>query len=149
LHVDQTRWLAHADSTLWGVGLFCVVGLAIAIGTARLGVWPVLLFLSLELVVFAVAFYVLQRRTRFYDLLVSMGHQLKSTQRNSVSKKHRRLRCYWAQARLTGSHLWHPGWLGLGSYGQYIEKDAALTEDDRVETAGQLGWLLARSPLAT
>jgi len=62
-------------------GLFALVAVGIGTYMVMLGAWPVLPFLGLELALLAIAFVMLQKRARFFDLLVSEGDEVCVTKR--------------------------------------------------------------------
>lgn len=123
-------------------GAFLVVAFGIGVYMVMLGAWPVLPFLGLELGLLAVAFFVVQKRARFFDLLESEGDELRLRQRNQKGDKEQRFHRYWAQVRVADGPYWYPSKLLVGSHGEFTEIGAALTEEDRLKTAKQLRGLL-------
>ncbi len=120
------------------VGLFGVVGVAIATYMVILGAWPVLPFVGLELAFVAAVFVFLQKRTEFYDLIESDGDSIKLILRDREGEKRRTLQRYWAQVKVITKHKWYPSQLLLGSHGEFDEIGKFLTEEDRLLLADKL-----------
>ena len=117
---------------------FAFVAALIGAYMLTLGAWPVLPFLGLEIAVVAVAFLILQRRARFYDLVEAKGDDVCLSQRGRHGEKSGKLNRYWTQVRLAAGGHWYPSRLLVGSHGNYMEIGAALTEEDRIKTAKAL-----------
>lgn len=117
---------------------FAFVAALIGAYMLTLGAWPVLPFLGLEIAVVAVAFLILQRRARFYDLVEAKGDHVCLSQRGRHGQKSGKLNRYWTQVRLAAGGHWYPSRLLVGSHGNYMEIGAALTEEDRIKTAKAL-----------
>ncbi|MEK9942127.1 MAG: DUF2244 domain-containing protein [Gammaproteobacteria bacterium] len=123
-------------------GLFALVAVGIGTYMVMLGAWPVLPFLGLELALLAIAFVMLQKRARFFDLLVSEGDEVCVTKRDGEGDRKQRFHRYWMQVRVASGPYWYPSKLLVGSHGQFTEIGAELTEEDRLKTATQLRGLL-------
>ena len=123
-------------------GLFALVAVGIGTYMVMLGAWPVLPFLGLELALLAMAFVMLQKRARFFDLLVSEGDEVCVTKRDGKGDRKQRFHRYWMQVRVASGPHWYPSKLLVGSHGQFTEIGAELTEEDRLKTATQLRGLL-------
>jgi len=123
-------------------GLFALVAVGIGAYMVMLGAWPVLPFLGLELALLAIAFVMLQKRARFFDLLVSEGDEVCVTKRDGKGDRKQRFHRYWMQVRVASGPYWYPSKLLVGSHGQFTEIGAELTEEDRLKTATQLRGLL-------
>jgi len=123
-------------------GLFALVAVGIGTYMVMLGAWPVLPFLGLELALLAIAFVMLQKRARFFDLLVSEGDEVCVTKRDGKGDRKQRFHRYWMQVRVASGPYWYPSKLLVGSHGQFTEIGAELTEEDRLKTATQLKGLL-------
>jgi len=123
-------------------GLFALVAVGIGTYMVMLGAWPVLPFLGLELALLAMAFVMLQKRARFFDLLVSEGDEVCVTKRDGKGDRKQRFHRYWMQVRVASGPYWYPSKLLVGSHGQFTEIGAELTEEDRLKTATQLRGLL-------
>ena len=123
-------------------GLFALVAVGIGTYMVMLGAWPVLPFLGLELALLAIAFVMLQKRARFFDLLVSEGDEVCVTKRDGKGDRKQRFHRYWMQVRVASGPFWYPSKLLVGSHGQFTEIGAELTEEDRLKTATQLRGLL-------
>jgi len=123
-------------------GLFALVAVGIGTYMVMLGAWPVLPFLGLELALLAIAFVMLQKRARFFDLLVSEGDEVCVTKRDGKGDRKQRFHRYWMQVRVASGPYWYPSKLLVGSHGQFTEIGAELTEEDRLKTAAQLRGLL-------
>ncbi len=123
-------------------GLFALVAVGIGTYMVMLGAWPVLPFLGLELALLAIAFVMLQKRARFFDLLVSEGDEVCVTKRDGKGDRKQRFHRYWMQVRVASGPYWYPSKLLVGSHGQFTEIGAELTEEDRLKTATQLRGLL-------
>ncbi|HAF75457.1 MAG TPA: hypothetical protein DCG21_09485 [Gammaproteobacteria bacterium] len=117
---------------------FAFVAALIGAYMLTLGAWPVLPFLGLEIAVVVVAFLILQRRARFYDLVEAKGDDVCLSQRGRHGEKSGKLNRYWTQVRLAAGGHWYPSRLLVGSHGNYMEIGAALTEEDRIKTAKAL-----------
>lgn len=123
-------------------GLFALVAVGIGTYMVMLGAWPVLPFLGLELALLAIAFVMLQKRARFFDLLVSEGDEVCVTKRDGKGDRKQRFHRYWMQVRVASGPYWYPSKLLVGSHGQFTEIGAELTEEDRLKTATKLRGLL-------
>ncbi|MDP6550890.1 MAG: DUF2244 domain-containing protein [Arenicellales bacterium] len=122
--------------------LFGSVAVLIGGFMLTLGAWPVLPFLGLEAAVLAVVFFMLQRRPTFYDLVEAQGDDISLSQRSRHGERSGALNRYWAQVRLIAGQHWYPSRLLVGAHGKFMEIGTALTEEDRIRTAGQLRRLL-------
>jgi len=118
--------------------IFASVAALIGAFMLTLGAWPVLPFLGLEVAVLAVVFLMLQRRSRFYDLVEAKGDDISLRQRGRHGERSGSLNRYWAQVRLSAGGRWYPSKLLVGSHGNFVEIGAALTEEDRLRTAKKL-----------
>ena len=117
---------------------FGLVAALIGAFMLTLGAWPVLPFLGLEIAVLAAVFLMLQRRSRFYDLVEVRGDDVSLHQRGRHGEKSGKLNRYWTQVRLAAGGHWYPSKLLVGSHGDFMEIGAALTEEDRIKTAKEL-----------
>ena len=122
--------------------IFASVAALIGAFMLTLGAWPVLPFLGLEVAVLAVVFLMLQRRSRFYDLVEAKGDDISLRQRGRHGERSGSLHRYWAQVRLSAGGHWYPSKLLVGSHGNFVEIGAVLTEEDRLRTAKKLQRVL-------
>ena len=119
--------------------LFTVLSLTIALSFLSLGLWLVLPFAGLEVLVVGVVIGLSIRSGEDYEAIAIDDDQVIITlSRNRRTKEHRFQR-YWTQVRLTpgGSRL-QPSRLWIGSHGQYIELGRDMTEDGREQLTVRL-----------
>ena len=119
-------------------------GIAVALAATALGAWPVLPFFGFELMVLAIGWSIVRRRSRDYEeLCVTERHVDIRLHRGHHDRSCRFLR-YWTRVDLQAAH-WrgHPSRLHIGSHGRCVEIGHDLTEEDRIELAQRLDCLLA------
>jgi len=129
----------------WFFAGLCAAVLAVSAPFAARGLWPVVPFAGLELLVLAWALRAtLMRRDRHESITVTAeAVVIESQQRGHrgqvVFPRH------WAQVTLHRSAVpWHPSRLTIASHGRLCEVGAFLTEEERRELAGRLQRLIGR-----
>lgn len=109
-----------------------VIMLAIALGFLSLGVWMVLPFAGLEMIIVAVAIAASVRRARDYEMLVVEGDEVTVTQNRGGCTRVSRFQRYWTQVRHEpGATRLQPDRLFIGSHGRYVAIGDDLTEADK------------------
>jgi uncharacterized membrane protein len=117
----------------------CVVTFSIAIGMALHGLWPILPFAGLEMLVLGWALHASMQRRHWMQVITVTDDQVavetheRNTHDRIVFPRH------WAQVKLrrADTHL-HPSRLTIESHGRSYEVGGFLTEEERRALAGRL-----------
>jgi len=116
-----------------------VISLSIALGFFSLGMWLVLPFAGLELLVVGIAIGLSVRSGEEYELVVVDEQTVKISRhlrRRNIEYVFDR---YWTQVRLNpGPVRLHASRLWIGSHGRFVELGRGLTEFAREELAARL-----------
>lgn len=131
---------ASRSGVLLFFGAISLFSLLIALRFILLGVWLVLPFTLLELLVLGACLYLLERRSRYCEtLLIGPDVILFVAQNGAKILQECRFQTHWVQVVLQlDRRSWYPGRLLLQSHGHCIEIGACLTEDDRKAFAATL-----------
>ena len=115
------------------------VCLGIASAFAAIGLWPVLPFAGLEVLVVGAGFYLSAVGGRETEI-VSVERDTVAVEKGGLKSRERHeLNRAWLQVRLLPSRLrWYPSRLVLRSHGNDVELGGFLNEDERRQLAGEL-----------
>ena len=119
--------------------VFALLSLTIALSFLSLGLWLVLPFAGLEILVVGVVIGLSIRSGKDYEAITVDDKHVEITfSRNRRLEEHRFQR-YWTQVRLTpgGSRL-QPSRLWIGSHGRYVELGRDMAENAREQLAVHL-----------
>lgn len=129
----------------WFFASLCAPVLAIGMSFALRGLWPILPFAGLELLVLAWALRAsLARRDQHQSVTVTetsiaIDSQLRGRREQVVFSRH------WAHVKLRRAAApWHPSRLTIESHGRVCEVGAFLTEEERRGLARRLQRLIGR-----
>lgn len=115
------------------------VSLAIAVGFAMQGFWPVLPFAGLELLALGVALYVCTMDGHRSDVVSVDTHTVTVEKGRRAPSKTWEFNRAWTQVKLFRPRIvWYPSRLVLRSGGEEVEVGDFLTEDERLRLAKQL-----------
>ncbi|OQW93821.1 MAG: hypothetical protein BWK79_09120 [Beggiatoa sp. IS2] len=130
----QTLWFLYATYTVTGA----VVAMCI-----YYGLWMVLPFSGLEMLVLTICLYTVSRRTSTYEVItVNQEQVIIETGRRRVQERKVFPR-YWAKVALTSPpHRWYASRLIIGSHGKRVEIGRYLVEQERIDLARALAQLL-------
>jgi len=119
--------------------VIAAVCLGIASVFAAFGMWPVLPFAGLEVLVVGIGFYLSAVGGQEREI-VSVVHDIVAVERDRRTRPERvELNRTWLQVRLLRSRLrWYPSRLVLRSHGKDVELGGFLNEDERRQLAGEL-----------
>ena len=118
---------------------FTVLALAIALSFVTLGLWLVLPFAGLEMLVLGVVFATVAKRAHDYDLVVVDGDMVSVTQHRGSADGLQRFHRYWTNVRFEpGTSRFQIPRLLIGSHGNFVEIGASMTEEAKRRLAKQL-----------
>jgi len=121
-----------------------IVSFSIAIAFAMKGMWLVLPFAGLEMLVLGIALYLVARRSMRWQLLNIHEDCVDIVEGLDQSEIHSRYQRAWVQVRLEASVVkGHPPRLLLRSHGRSTEIGGYLTEIEKQQLAQQLRDALA------
>jgi uncharacterized membrane protein len=116
----------------WAWLLISLPALALALGLAALGFWPILPFAGLELGLLYLAFYLSSRRQYRQELLRLTEKEVIITRHSGGRRSRVRLPRAWTRLELLkGPGRWHAERLSLLYCGQHTEIGLDLTEIER------------------
>ncbi|NCF26197.1 MAG: DUF2244 domain-containing protein [Gammaproteobacteria bacterium] len=127
----------------FGIAVVC---LGIAGAFAVIGLWPILPFAGVEVIVVGIGFYLSARGGQEMEV-VSVGGDKVAVEkgRRQVSRRWEMQRA-WTQIRLLPPKIrWYPSRLVLGSHGKALELGGFLSEQERQLLAGQLQCAIRES----
>jgi uncharacterized membrane protein len=117
----------------------CLVSFAIAGSLAWHGMWPILPFAGLEMLVLGWALRVSLRRRNFSQTIVVSEDRITVQTRNGTLREQFEFPRHWAQVKLQRAESrWHPSRLTVQSHGRSCEIGGFLTEEERRALAGRL-----------
>ena len=126
---------------------FLVVALAVLLVSASVaarGLWPVLPFAGLELLVLAICLYVVERRTRYREVITLEGDSLRVEQGRGRPETEQRFHRAWVRVELEpAAHRNYPARLFLREGHRQCEIGRCLTESERSSLGERLRGLLA------
>ncbi len=121
-----------------------IVSFTIAIAFAMKGMWLILPFAGLEMLVLGIALYLVARRSRRWQLLNIHEDCVDIVEGVDQSEFHSTYQRTWVQVRLeTAAVKGHPPRLLLRSHGRCTEIGEYLTVDEKQQLAQQLREALA------
>lgn len=111
--------------------------LLVAVRFLLLGVWLVLPFALLEMVVLGVSLYLFERASHYSEIIQIAPDDIQIVARNGVKTLHEHhFPPYWVQVALQlDPRKWYPSKLFLRAHGQSVEIGACLTDADRKSLA--------------
>jgi len=132
----------------------CLVSFSIAGALAILGMWPILPFASLEMLVLGWALHTSLRRRHHSQTILLTDNLVRIETRSGNHSEQIEFTRHWAQVKLRRAHIrWHPSRLTIESHGRSYEVAGFLTEEERRALAGQLmrsvGRINESPPLST
>ena len=138
---------ANCSLSRWGAVLFFsgVAGgsLSVAALFAWVGMWPVLPFAGLELLLLGLALGLSMRRGRESDAVTVTDETVIVERCRRGETETREFARLWARAELRGAPgRWHPSRLLIVSHGRGVEVGSALTEPARRALYRQLAALI-------
>jgi uncharacterized membrane protein len=130
---------------LYFFGSVCAVSFSIAGAMALKGLWPILPFAGLEMVVLGWALAVsLQRRHHSQTITVTQDQVLIAT-RDRLLMTQVEFPRHWARVKLHGADTpLHPSRLTIESHGRSYEVGSFLTEEERRTLTGRLRRSIGR-----
>ena len=144
------RFMIRPNCSLPWRGTVCfylgmvIVSLGIAIAFAMKGMWLVLPFAGLEMVVLGAALYIVARRGARWQVLDIYGDHVDILECLDKSENRKSFQRAWLQVRLEAAAIkGHPSRLLLGSHGRIAEIGEYLTEIEKKQLARQLRDVLA------
>ena len=121
-----------------------IVSLGIAIRFTVLGLWPILLFAILEMVLLGGCILYILRRNERMEAIDLDAHQLVLTQKEHGRERRQQFQRYWVQIiREKGLHAWYPSRLMIRSHGKSVEIASFLDEEERSELEQNLRMAIA------
>jgi uncharacterized membrane protein len=117
----------------------CVVSLSIAGTLALLGMWPILPFAGLEMLVLGWALRVSLRRRHHFQTIMLSEDTIRVETRNGVLTEQFEFPRHWARVKLRRADTrLHPSRLTIESHGRSYEVGSFLTEEERRALARRL-----------
>lgn len=112
--------------------LTCITSFSIAGAMAWRGLWPVLPFAGLEMLLLGAVLWHSQRRRHCLEVITVTDERVAIETRNTHGKHHTVFPRHWAQVKLHhAASPWHPSRLLIMSHGRCFEVGRFLTEEDR------------------
>lgn len=122
-----------------------VVCLAIALTFFSMGLWLVLPFAGLEILVIGLAVGCTIRRSQDYEIILVKDDDVSVTRREGREIYKRSFHRYWTQVRLEpAATRLTPSRLRIGSHGVLVEVGRQITDQARGELAARLKQALQR-----
>jgi uncharacterized membrane protein len=130
-------------------GLFfssvCMGSLGIATYLALHGLWPILPFAGLEMLVLGWALHASLQRRHFLQIITLSQDQVTVQTKTRRSSEQVVFPRHWAQVKLRGADTpLHPSRLTIESHGRSYEVGSFLTEEERRGLAGRLRRSIGR-----
>ncbi|MBS0398054.1 MAG: DUF2244 domain-containing protein [Proteobacteria bacterium] len=126
-------------------GFLFVSSLAFALFFSLHGLWLVLPFWGLEMLVLGIALHLSLRRRHIRQELVLTDAQIWVTTTSTAGEEKQQFSRHWASVRLRSPRTnLHPSRLTIESHGRALEIGQFLTEDERRSLAGRLQGLVGR-----
>lgn len=118
---------------------FAVLSLAIALSLFSIGLWLVLPFAGLEILVVGIAIGYSMRRSQGYECVMVTERDVSILKSEFGRSQRYNFQRYWAQVRLeSGPSRLQPSRLLVGSHGRFIEIGRELVDEDRENFAARL-----------
>jgi uncharacterized membrane protein len=140
-----SRWIIRPNQSLswravlWVYGLvaLCLTGMSVAF--ALKGLWPVLPFAGLELLVLGVAFYLCITRSQWREVVWVDASVVRVEKGRRQAEERWECPSAWARVQLEKSPIaWYPSRLMIAYQGRGVEIGRFLCEDERAALAGAL-----------
>jgi uncharacterized membrane protein len=120
------------QSALLFFGSICLVSFSIAGTLALFGMWPILPFAGMEMLLLGWALRVSLRRRHHYQTILLSDERIRVETRNGTVSEQFEFPRHWARVRLRhASSRWHPSRLTIESHGRSCEVGGFLTEEER------------------
>ncbi len=117
----------------------CLAAFSVAVRFWLLGAWVVLPITVLEMLVLGIAFYLVERETRFCETIDLTAESVSIVQRSWKSKREWCYPTYWVQVVSdVDPKGWYPSHLYLRSHGDSLEIGTCLNEDERQQLSRHL-----------
>jgi uncharacterized membrane protein len=117
----------------------CVISFSIAGTLALLGMWPVLPFAGLEMLLLGWALHASLRRRHHSQTILLTEHLVRVETRNGQRCEQIEFTRHWARVKLRRADTrLHPSRLLIESHGRSYEVGGFLNEEERRALAGQL-----------
>jgi len=118
---------------------FAVLSLAIALSFFSIGMWLVLPFAGLEVLVVGVAIGYSMRRSEGWEWIVVTDRDVSVTKSEFGGSQSYNFQRYWTQVKLErGPSRLQPQKLLIGSHGRFVEIGRELVDEDRENFAVRL-----------
>jgi uncharacterized membrane protein len=145
--------LRPRSAVLFFAGI-CLVSFSIAGTLAFLGMWPILPFAGLEMLVLGWALHASLRRRNHSQTILLTDDLVRVETRSGERCEQIEFTRHWAQVKLRRAHIrLHPSRLTIESHGRSYEVGGFLNEEERRALAGQLmrsvGRINESPPLST
>jgi len=136
--------LTPRSAALFFLSLF-IVSLSFALYFVSLGLWPILPFWGLEMLVLGVALRASLRRRFYRQELVLTEAEIRITTTSPAGEVKQQFSRHWAKVRLRSPRAnLHPSRLTIESHGRALEIGQFLTEEERRSLARRLQALVGR-----
>jgi len=118
---------------------FAVLSLAIGLSFFSMGLWLVLPFAGLEILVVGLAIGYAIRRSEGYECVTVTEHDVRVEKRESGAARRYNFQRYWTQVRLeSGPSRLQPRRIMVGSHGRFVEIGREFVDEDRESFAVRL-----------
>ncbi len=138
------------EQMLIAYGLIAVVCLGVAVAFASSGLWLVLPFAGVEVLVLGIAFYSCARRGFSMEVIGIRPDTLYIERGRYLPETRHEFKTAWTKISIISPrYRGHPSRLTVGSQGRSVEIGAALTEEERLGLARTMQKTISRllSPL--
>jgi uncharacterized membrane protein len=127
------------QSALLFFGSICLVSFSIAGTLALFGMWPILPFAGMEMLLLGWALRASLRRRHHMQTIALSDELIRVETRNGALNEQFELQRHWARVKLrSAASSWHPSRLTIESHGRSCEVGSFLTEEERRALAKRL-----------
>jgi uncharacterized membrane protein len=130
-----------------GAALFyisiCLASLTLALVFVLQGLWPILPFWGLEMLVLGLALMASMRRRHYSQTILIQDARITVTTRDGRGERKREFSRHWAKVKLRRPRTnLYPSVLVIESHGRELEIGGALTDEERASLAARLQRLV-------
>ena len=129
----------HRNSWRWLLLGLVIITFGIALRLAWLGFWMVLPFAVLDILAVMLVVYMINRRSAYVEKIRVTDEQLQIQHIQKGKDCDWQFPLYFARVELREpQHRWYPHRLLLGSSGKWVEVGSCLTDEERIDLAGEV-----------
>lgn len=141
--IRPNRSLSWPEVVRFYLGMV-VISFTIAFAFAVKGVWLILPFAGLEMLLLGIALYLVARKGASWQKVLIHGDAIEIAQQDSGRERQLTFQRAWARVELKPAPVrGHPSRLTIGSHGRSVEIGAYLNEREKKQLALDLSYALA------